>query len=78
MKLNDEREMKKKFKYTITDHLGNICLQTNDEEEAVAYLDKRIMKYKGYWYLWERGFDEPIQSGGVAKYDKYFKERLAI
>ncbi len=61
--------MNKNFKYWITDHKGEQVYLGQHEKYAIEALDSFIDSEEGYFYLWEQGFDEPIQSGGLTDYE---------
>lgn len=51
--------------------IERILFESNNEEEAIDFLDNLILLGDGWFEVWEEGYDVPIQAGGAQAFSPY-------
>lgn len=55
-----------------------VLFESNKEEEAIDYLDNLILLGNGWFELWEKGYDVPIQAGGEQAFSPFNPTKLDV
>ncbi len=51
--------------------IERILFESNNEDEAIDFLDNLILLGDGWFEVWEEGYDVPIQAGGEQAFSPY-------